>query len=170
MRGPGRTAGGTVAVILAAALTGACAKGSTAFLVPASPPTPGNSPSASEAPSVSPESPSPSPSFESPVPTEAPSPSPTFRATSPEQAATLLYAAWKASDRSAAGRVASPAAVDELFARPWTGPDLQFMGCSNESTGTYLCSWYYEGGAMQMTVQGGASAGWFVENIGFIAD
>lgn len=88
---------------------------------------------------------------------------------SPEVAAKRLYSAWKAHSRAAARKVASPAAVNKLFKTRWSGPGMKFMGCENRAGG-YDCSYYYEGGALIMRVEGGASAGYHVESIKSIAD
>lgn len=87
----------------------------------------------------------------------------------PEVAAKRLYSAWKANNRRAARKVASAAAVNQLFQKRWSKPDMKFMGCENRAGG-YDCSYYYEGGALSMRVEGGASAGYHVESIKYIAD
>src|SRR4051794_6147813 len=63
-----------------------------------------------------------------------------------EAAAKAFYAAWKAGDRPAAEKVAAKAAVDELFSRKYTGPDLTFQGCEPTGTGAD-CFWSYEAAA-----------------------
>lgn len=89
--------------------------------------------------------------------------------TKPEVAAQRLYGAWKAHSRSAARKVASTAAVNKLFQKRWSKPGMKFMGCENRAGG-FDCSYYYEGGALLMRVEGGASAGYHVESIKYIAD
>lgn len=91
------------------------------------------------------------------------------KVSSPEAAAKRLYSAWKAHSRTAARKVASTAAVNKLFQRRWTGPDLKFMGCEKRD-GAYDCSYYYEGGALVMRVKGSASAGYIVNSVRSIAD
>ncbi len=60
---------------------------------------------------------------------------------SPEASARALYAAWAASDRAAAAKVAQPAAVDVLFARRWQAADLwSFSECSG-AAGSTICAW-----------------------------
>ncbi len=50
---------------------------------------------------------------------------------SPDQAAAQMIAAWAAGDRSGAGAVATPTAVDQLFASPYPGAGLAIpRGCS----------------------------------------
>ncbi len=91
------------------------------------------------------------------------------RITNPEVAARGLYEAWKAGDRAKALKSASQAAVNRLFAQPWTSSDLQFMGCNNRDAG-FDCFYYYEGGGLNLRVEGGASAGYRVESVEFIVD
>jgi hypothetical protein len=43
------------------------------------------------------------------------------------------------------------------------------MGCNNRDAG-FDCFYYYEGGGLNMRVEGGASAGYRVKSIYFIAD
>lgn len=91
------------------------------------------------------------------------------RITVPQVAARRLYLAWKGGNRPAALVVASPAAVNRLFSRPFTGPDLRFQSCTNRDAG-FDCAYSYEGGGLIMRVTGGASAGYRVESLRFIAD
>lgn len=91
------------------------------------------------------------------------------RITAPQVAAQRLYLAWKGGNRPAALVVATPAAVNRLFSRPFTGPDLQFQGCTNRNAG-FDCAYSYEGGGLIMRVTGGASAGYRVESVRFVAD
>ncbi len=50
---------------------------------------------------------------------------------SPDAAAAALVDAWAADNRATAGSVASPEAVNSLFAVPYPGPDLAMSrGCS----------------------------------------
>ncbi|WP_157099348.1 hypothetical protein [Microbispora sp. ATCC PTA-5024] len=50
----------------------------------------------------------------------------------PAKTAKKLFAAWLRGDRAAAARVASPAAVNTIFAYPYRAPD-GFAGCSGHS-------------------------------------
>ena len=85
-----------------------------------------------------------------------------------ETAAKALYAAWKIDDRATAGKVAAKPAVDELFSRKYTGPDLMFQGCEPTGPGAD-CFWSYEGGGMTMHVTKEAG-GFRVASIEYVAD
>lgn len=133
---------------------------------PTASPTQSPTPSPTQSPSPT-ASPSPS---RTASPSPSPSPSPTGnKAGTPEEAAQRLYAAWKANSRSQAAPVATQAAIDQLFSRGWSPPDMAFMGCAVEGP-SRICSYLYEGGALVMTVNGGASAGWKVDSINYVAD
>ncbi len=59
----------------------------------------------------------------------------------PETAAKSLYEAWTKGDRTAAARVAQPAAVTALFARTWqAGDGWAFSECSG-AAGSSICAW-----------------------------
>ena len=68
--------------------------------------------------------------------------------TTPEGFAQALYAAWKAGDRDAAARVASPEAVDQIFQFAYqpiqtnAGPQdpYQFRDCE-PAAGSLYCTW-----------------------------
>lgn len=90
-------------------------------------------------------------------------------APTPEEAATSLYAAWKAGDKGAAAKVAEPSAINTLFARTYTGPDEVFLGCEDDGD-TFACAYLYEGGANVYRVQGQADAGYRVVEINALAD
>ena len=68
--------------------------------------------------------------------------------TTPEGYAQALYAAWKAGDRNAAAKVASPEAVNQIFQFPYqpiqtnAGPQdpYQFRGCEG-AAGSTFCTW-----------------------------
>lgn len=65
-----------------------------------------------------------------------------------------LFRAYRSCNRAAALRVASPAAVNRLLGRrcrPGGGSNMEFQGCDRQGR-SYLCNYYYEGGAMNMTV------------------
>ena len=105
------------------------------------------------------------------VPTGSPAPraSEPPRLTRPEDSALHLFEAWKAGDRAAALEFAQPEAVDEVFSRPYTGPEPQFQGCAHD-VDHYLCNFYYEGGATIYRVDGGSSAGYYVTEVTQVAD
>jgi hypothetical protein len=102
----------------------------------------------------------PLPEASSPASTEA-------GAATPEAAARGLYDAWLADDPDAAAATATQQAIDQLFAHP--GNEIDFTGC--EPTGaTYTCFFYYEGGGLDMIVEGSAASGYLVTRAFFVAD
>lgn len=105
------------------------------------------------------------------IPTFSPPPDPNEpeRLTRPEDSALHLFEAWKAGDRAAAAEFAQPEAVDEVFSRPFTGPEPEFQGCAHE-VDHYLCNFYHEGGATIYRVDGGSSAGYYVTEVNQVAD
>ena len=117
----------------------------------------------------------------SPSTTAPPSPSTTarrttttriagMRARTPEEAATLLFNAWRSQKQAGTEDYARRAAVDELFRHPAGPPAPEFHGCQTEPGGPATCGYRYEGGGIIMRVQGDARAGWFVESVTFVAD
>ncbi|MBV8692490.1 MAG: hypothetical protein JOY57_12580 [Actinobacteria bacterium] len=91
------------------------------------------------------------------------------KATTAEVASNRLFDAWKAGNKTAARQIASDAVVNELFSHPASGPPETFQGCDPDAGG-FLCSYTYEGGAMQFTVSGSAAAGFKVTKLSYIAD
>ncbi len=89
----------------------------------------------------------------------------------PADAAKKLYSAYKSCNRTAALKVASASAVNKLFGKRCEPGDRnwQFMGCDRSGTG-YLCSYYYEGGGVNMRVRSRGASGFRVASVGFIAD
>jgi hypothetical protein len=90
----------------------------------------------------------------------APSTSPPVNA-DPQGYAVALYNAWKAGDRVAAAKVASPQAVNLMFATPYqaqpstSGPvdPYSFEGCQG-AAGSTICSWQASGlGTISMRVR-----------------
>ncbi len=72
------------------------------------------------------------------------------------QSAKALFTAWEDGDRSAAAEVASPAAVNEIFANEATeASGLQFGGCSATGDDPFPkeCVWSRPGGELTMTVE-----------------
>jgi hypothetical protein len=69
----------------------------------------------------------------------------------PQRYATYLFAAWQNGDQTAAAKVASPDAVQQLFAEPyqagWT------FGTCNPATGSVYCTWSMGGTRLTMTVR-----------------
>jgi hypothetical protein len=88
-------------------------------------------------------------------------------ATTPDQAARTLHDHWVAGDSSAALETATQQAINELFAHP--GNPLDFQGCIREGT-EHTCFFYYEGGGLNMIVQGSPAEGYVVTKAFFVAD
>ncbi len=84
--------------------------------------------------------------------TVAPTTTTTVVGADPQGYAVALFNAWKAGDRVAAGRVASPDAVNQLFATPYqaqpsTGGSVDpwsFEGCQG-AAGATICTWKTQG-------------------------
>jgi hypothetical protein len=130
------------AVALAAILT-ACGEGSPAVTT--------SSPSTTAlAPTTIPSTSSSTTSSSSPTRTTA-RPATTVPApASPETAAKALFAAWAAGDRAAAAKVARPAAVDGIFARPWQATDGWSFSECNGAAGSTICTWRRPAGQQLM--------------------
>lgn len=82
-----------------------------------------------------------------------------------------LFRAYNNCNRAAALRVASSAAVNKLFGRrcrPGGGSNMSFQGCDRQGR-NFLCNYYYEGGAMNMTVARRGRS-YRVISVGYIAD
>ena len=95
----------------------------------------------------------------------------TLIADDPATVAQRLFRAYTNCNRTAALRVASSAAVRTLFGRrcrPGGGSNMSFQGCERQGR-SYLCNYYYEGGAMNMTVVRRGSS-YRVISVGYIAD
>ena len=93
------------------------------------------------------------------------------RLPTPEAAATHLYDAWGARDRQAALAGATLAAVD-LLLRGERG-NLNNAGCGPHpqlGEGFFVCSYTYEGGAVNFWVEGNPTDGYYVESASFFAD
>ena len=69
----------------------------------------------------------------------------------PQRYATYLFAAWQNGDQTAAAKVASPDAVQQLFVEPyqagWT------FGTCDPATGSVYCTWSMGGTRLTMTVR-----------------
>jgi hypothetical protein len=101
--------------------------------------------------------------------TTAAKPSGVTRLSTPDQAAAHLFLAWQQGKRNEASQFASEAAVNTLFAHPYTGPEPTFQGC-DQQVDHFNCAYRYEGGAILFRVEGGASAGYRVASVDFVAD
>lgn len=75
---------------------------------------------------------------------------PATTAPSSEGAAKSLYEAWTKGDRTAAARVAEPAAVTALFARAWQAADGWAFSECNGAAGSLICTWSRPGGQQLM--------------------
>jgi hypothetical protein len=93
--------------------------------------------------------------------TTAPATTTTAVGADPQGYAVALYNAWKAGDRVAASRVASPDAVNQMFATPYqaqpssNGPvdPYSFQGCQG-AAGSMICTWQASGiGTITMRVR-----------------
>lgn len=93
-------------------------------------------------------------------------------ASSPQAAADGLYTAWVHNSQDEASRYAKPQAISKLFAHPYAaggGTTYAKQPCEPQG-GQFLCSWTYEGGALQMTVENWPGGGFVVDAVTFIAD
>jgi hypothetical protein len=87
-------------------------------------------------------------------------------AKTPEAAARALYNAWKAKDRQAALKVATPAAVNALFADKFF--PMQFVECRKGEE--VFCTFDYEAGGLFMLMEGDAARGYRVKAIDYGVD
>jgi hypothetical protein len=87
-------------------------------------------------------------------------------AKTPEAAARALYNAWKAKDRQAALKVATPAAVNALFADKFF--PMQFVECRKGEE--VFCTFDYEAGGLFMMMEGDAARGYRVKAIDYGVD
>lgn len=143
------------AVLLVAAVAAGCSQDPAVEESP----TPSATASASASPYAS----------ASPAATPSATASDPQKLTEPEVSAKHLFEAWKRGDRTDALKFAEPKAVDEVFSRPYTGPDPEFMGCDHE-VDHYFCRFRYEGGSTTYRVDGGVSAGYYVTEVTQTAD
>ena len=94
-----------------------------------------------------------------------------FRLGSPDLAADHLHDAWGADDRAGALRNATQAAVDLLLRG--TRGTLNFAGCTPDPVlgqGHFVCSYTFEGGAVNLDIRGNPTDGFYVESASFIVD
>ena len=85
--------------------------------------------------------------------------------TSPDVAAVALLNAWRAGDRVAAARVATPDAVASLFAQP--PQSFSARGCQDPIGGRSACSFGVGGGVVDLntvTIAGG----WVTDSVVFL--
>lgn len=107
------------------------------------------------------------PASAAPPQSAQPDPGPTAGKDTPQAAAQAFYADWGELDRASASGYATRAAIDEAFAQ--TRAQGEFTDCFEEAD-HFLCSYYYEGGALNITVVDSDAYGWIVTDVGYIAD
>jgi hypothetical protein len=131
---PSHVLRGPCLVLVLAAITAACSAGSGA----AGPAATTSAPSTSIA--VTTTAPSAAPTTSTTLVPPAPRPT-------PAQAADQLIASWATNDRAGASAVATPSAVDQLFAAPYPGAGLAVpRGCS-AAFPPIVCTYGPPGGA-----------------------
>jgi hypothetical protein len=144
-------------VLVVGAITAACSTGSGAA-----------------GPAATTSTPSPTVAVTTTEPAAAPTTSttlvPSAPRPTPDQAADQLVASWAANDRAGASAVATPSAVDELFATPYPGPGLAIpRGCS-AAFPPIVCTYGPPGGASpsdsiyQLYVSS-SPKGWYVSSV-----
>jgi cytoskeletal protein RodZ len=90
---------------------------------------------------------------------------PTAAQPSADSAAARLVSAWSTGNRTAALAVATPQAVDTLFAQPYPAGSLQARGCTsgaNPATCTYRNT--QTNGIYEIGITSGAG-GWYVSSV-----
>jgi hypothetical protein len=88
---------------------------------------------------------------------------------SAETTAKQLLSAYKSCNRAAALKVASPAVVNKIFKNCRPGEaNWEYTGCDKQRKG-YSCSYYYEGGAVNLRVVKYGN-GYRAVSVGFVAD
>lgn len=107
------------------------------------------------------------PATTAPPASPAPFAGPTAGKTTPQAAAQAFYEAWGALDRAAASGFATQAAIDEAFAL--TRAQADFVDCIPEAE-LFFCGYYYEGGALTMTVVDTIGYGYIVTDVEYLAD
>jgi len=93
------------------------------------------------------------------------------RLSTPDASADHLFDAWGADDRRTALKNATQAAVD-LVVRGERG-SLDSQGCMEDpqlGEGHFVCSYTYEGAAVNFQVRGDGSYGYYVESATFVVD
>ena len=75
--------------------------------------------------------------------------------TTPEGFAQTMFTAWQGNNRALAAQVASPTAVNQMFAQTYpTGPTnpYTYQGCQG-AAGSVICTWQGNGQVIVMTVR-----------------
>jgi hypothetical protein len=65
----------------------------------------------------------------------------------PQSFAEFLFAAWRNGNRTAAAEVATPEAVDKIFARPYSAQSQWALGLCDPAAGSLYCTWNGTNGA-----------------------
>ena len=89
--------------------------------------------------------------------------------TTAEDATKSIVNAWIAGDQAGASRCATPAVITKLFQTSGAGAQWMFQGCSGDP-GVPTCSFSYEGGGANFTLNGTESGGWKAVDLSFVAD
>ena len=84
---------------------------------------------------------------------------------SPDAAAVAVLNAWRAGDRAAAARVATPTAIATLFAQPPQG--FSSRGCQDPLAGRSACSFGIGGGLVDVNTVT-LAGGWLVDGVTFL--
>ena len=69
-----------------------------------------------------------------------------------------------------AANFAKDTAINKLFATPWKADVHYTESPCTPVGGQYNCTWTYEGGSMQMTVENWPGGGYVVDSVIFVAD
>jgi hypothetical protein len=88
--------------------------------------------------------------------------------TTPADATQSVVNAWIAGDRAAASRCASNTVVTKLFQASGAGAKWTFQGCHGDP-GVPTCSYSYQGGGANFTLNGSEASGWKLVSLTFVA-
>ena len=89
----------------------------------------------------------------------------------PTTVVAVVFAAFNLGDRGCAGHVATPAAVDKLFAVPGSGFAWVFQSCVNQaaSLAAVECSYRFDGGEARFALSQTRSGDWQVTDVALVA-
>jgi hypothetical protein len=90
----------------------------------------------------------------------------------PEPSAQVVYQAYTLGDRDCAANLATPDAVDELFAIPGGGGGWSFAGCFDQEDPDphTQCSFTFEGGSTSFRMSYSDTDGWIIYEVFQVAD
>jgi hypothetical protein len=90
----------------------------------------------------------------------------------PEPTAQVVYQAYTVGDRDCAAKLATPDAVDELFAIPGGGGGWSFAGCFDQEDPDphTQCSFTFEGGSTGFNMSYSDTDGWIIYEVFQVAD